>query len=173
MSRQAVLSSTLMRRLAFPFVFALLVAACGPGAQDRQIECSDQAAAPPDGKMLVRLGYGSDGEFQPIRDGDAIPVDHGSQGGSHIWLNVQSWAPKKSLLNYVVELTDADGNSVGTVKGNASTCGAGWVTVKNDRLVFDSMYWTGSPPKAPLKLTIAESDGVGTNAGQELKITLR
>ena len=59
------------------------------------------------------------------------------------------------------------------MKGNASTCGAGWATVKNDRLVFDDKYWLGAQPKPPLKLTIAESDGVGTSAGQELKITLR
>jgi hypothetical protein len=152
---------------------ALALAACGPGPQDRKVECSDEAAGPPDGKNLVRLGVGGAASFTPIKDGDVIALDHGSQGGTHIWLDVQSWAPKRSLLNYVIQLHKSDGTLVGEIKGNAQTCGAGWVTASNERLVFDTEYWYGPPPTGDLKLTIAESDGVGTSVGQELTVRVQ
>ncbi len=157
--------------LTFPLLVtaALVATACGPGAQDRTVECTDDTPGPADGKNVVQLGVGGAETFTPIKNGDLLTLDHGSQGGTHVWLDVQSWTPKRSLLNYIVQLHTPDGTLVGEVKGYVQSCGAGWVKASNERLVFDESFWT-KLPTGDLKLTIAESDGLGVSVGQELTV---
>lgn len=82
----------------------LLLSVCGclcqpPDGQPG--DCVSSSGSSP----LVVLGGGADG-FLPIVEGDALPLVHGTQGGSHVWMAVRAGGLKLPV-SIALEATDA------------------------------------------------------------------
>ena len=60
----------------------LLVALVGC---DADVDCEEAAAVAP----TLRVGVG-EYDYAPIDHGDVVEVDHGGQGGSHIWVSLRT-----------------------------------------------------------------------------------
>lgn len=154
-------------RIATVVVLSLVALGCGPSPQAQVTLCSTQAAPPPDGLAQVHLGPGTVEAFVRFKEGDSAKLDYGSQGGQHIWVDVQSYTPKKTTWKYDIRLSDSKGTEVARAYAQSATCGAGWSTLTNQRVIFDSFptletaMWT---------LKVTADDGAGTVITESVKI---
>ncbi|CAN5580714.1 hypothetical protein BH09MYX1_BH09MYX1_40080 [soil metagenome] len=160
-----------MIRFAFFAVAAIALFGCGPSDHAPTTVCSAEASPPPDGKAIARLGYGTNGPFQPISDGAVLTIDHGSQGGKHVWVSIQSFMPEKSTVVFSLTLSTPDGTVVAKGGVTANACGKSWITATNQRVIFEDSY--GPVPDGTLTLKVVANDGVGTSVSQSLSVTLQ
>lgn len=100
----------------WPFApLLLLLTGCGSGSNG-----SDSGVPPVDcpthDQATFELGTGETG-FEPLADGDALPIISGPQGGCHFWFSVRTdgFAQRRFLVRYEVKFTES-----GTTTGSRS-----------------------------------------------------
>ncbi|MGE0786190.1 MAG: hypothetical protein AB7S26_10910 [Sandaracinaceae bacterium] len=65
------------------------------------------AASEPPVPASLELGTGS-WRFEPLTDGDTVPLIHGAQGGYHMWTSVRVPGVDTESLQLTIELQPAD-----------------------------------------------------------------
>jgi|SRR5687768_5838882 len=93
-----------MTRLLVPF-FAASIIACGNGTTtDDDV---DPADCPTHDGATFELGSGQL-SYEPIADGQRLPINAGSQGGCHFFLSVRTdgFAPRRFKIQYEVFFAD-------------------------------------------------------------------
>lgn len=128
--------------------------ACGPSASvslpAQSNHCSTEAA-PPDGLATVLLGRDVTGAFQPLRDGDAMPIANGPQGGQHVYVSVRLYSPVSESWAYSLTLASPSGATLGSTKIALAACGPGWTLSEKVRVVLS----TSAPASGSLTLSAA------------------
>lgn len=61
----------------------------------------------PDPEALLELGTGT-ARFEPVADGDALPMIRGAQGGWHVWVSVRIEGMDVDLASLTLEHQPAD-----------------------------------------------------------------
>jgi len=89
-----------MRTIATLLVLGLAACGCAAAAPD-PIE--------PEGAAL-ELGTGT-WRFEPVEDGDEVPMIHGAQGGWHLWVAVRTDGMESRTGRLEIELQPADESS--------------------------------------------------------------
>jgi len=165
-----------MRRAALALT---LCAALGCPAAPTTPEVTNTCTAEPgpaDGQPTASLGRQVDGPFQPLVDGDVLPIVHGPQGGQHVYVSVRSFTRTSGTWVYTFRVEDAQGTEVGSSTQAVNACGPGWTTstyvrvfldysATGSSVVFLSARPQGSPPPVP-------DAGVGP-LDQQVHVTLQ
>jgi hypothetical protein len=88
-----------MRTLFFLLTLGAFGVGCGPGPDPSLGDCATRK----DGAVII--GTGED-EFTPM-PGSGVPINHGSQGGEHIWLGLscKNLGPKVAAY---IKITDVE-----------------------------------------------------------------
>jgi hypothetical protein len=60
------------------------------------------------GEGVAELGTG-EAEFEPLTDGQIVPIIHGAQGGYHVWLSAQVLGLDARRVSMSIETQRADG----------------------------------------------------------------
>jgi hypothetical protein len=134
---------------------------CGPSPSAPLPPQSNQCAsdpAPANGLATVQLGRDArdaTGAFDPLRDGDAMPIVHGAQGGQHFYVSVRLYSPTTESWAYTFTLTSPGGQTLASTKVALSACGPGWTLSEKIRVVL----FTSSPAAGTLMLSAAPVDG--------------
>ncbi len=114
---------------------------CGPSGGTPVAPQTDTCAAstppPADGKATVVLGRDVTGPFQALLDGDALPLNHGPQGGQHIYVTVRLYAPSAGSWKYALAMKETSGVSAGSATVALGAC-AGWNTSEKVRVILDT-----------------------------------
>lgn len=155
----------------------LCLALCGcpavPTTPDVTSTCSAEAA-PADGQPTARLGRQVEGPFEPLVDGDVMPIVHGPQGGQHVYVGVRSYATAKGTWLYTFRVEDDQGAQVGSATQAVSVCGPGWTTSSYVRVFLDY----GAPGSAVLFLSARPQGAPASDGGtgpldQQVHVTLQ
>jgi hypothetical protein len=60
------------------------------------------------GEGVAELGTG-EAEFEPLTDGQVVPIIHGAQGGYHVWLSAQVLGLEARRVSMFIETQREDG----------------------------------------------------------------
>lgn len=69
--------------------------------------CAGAAAMP--GEAFLELGTGT-ARFQPLEDGDEVPMVHGAQGGWHLWISARATGLSSGTGSLEIAHGPADGS---------------------------------------------------------------
>lgn len=92
---------------------------------------------PSDGLPKASLGRQVDGPFQPLVDGDVMPIIHGPQGGQHVYVSVRLFTKASGTWVYTFQALNDQGDQVGSSTQAINACGPGWTTSSNVRVILD------------------------------------
>lgn len=95
-------------RFAYALPFALLSGCfgmCGPSGPDPEASCVDDPP-PSGGQPALVLGSASDGDFEPLSDGQTLALDYGSQGGQHFYYSIKAFGADTDALVFVTFFRD-------------------------------------------------------------------
>ncbi|MBX7191964.1 MAG: hypothetical protein K1X94_07900 [Sandaracinaceae bacterium] len=68
------------------------------------------AAAPEPTEASLELGTGT-ARFEPLSDGDEVPMTHGAQGGWHLWISARATGLREDFGSLEIAHGPADGSS--------------------------------------------------------------
>jgi hypothetical protein len=114
-----------------------LLAACGPQQQDAPVPVTQSCTAAPEiataGLALV-VGKGGTGTFVPLVAHDRLPLQHGSQGGTHVYIDLLFHADVAGAWKITSHLARPDGRQESDA--SVMTACAGWNRIDNLRFVL-------------------------------------
>ena len=118
---------------------ALALLRCAPGSDDplrTQVEsCVADAGTTAAPSSSIALGRPESARFTPLAAGDVLPLHHGAQGGTHVYLDVAFHADKPAGFQVLARYV----RGVGQVDSDATyvdAC-AGWNYIQNFRLIVN------------------------------------
>ena len=116
----------------------LFLAACGPPQQVDAIvpttqTCTDAPDVPTHGLALL-VGAGSSGAFVPLTPGTVLALQHGPQGGTHVYLDVLFHADAKGPWKITSHLARPSGSQEADTTV-VDAC-VGWNRVNDVRFVL-------------------------------------
>lgn len=156
-------------------ILFVLLSACH---RDFPTSCEDAAKYEPE----AVVGTGED-QFQPLAEGGDLPIDFGSQGGSHVWGGVRArgiYAPRRlgaDSPNVLFQLTDAAGDVLASIEWGMpfSDGGSGWVEHAGEQVQFawETGGDAGGEPGEAVTLAVTVTDTCGTTVQDSVGAVLR
>jgi hypothetical protein len=132
-------------RAAVALALSSALWSCAPPAPSPQVTSTCAAdAGPTDGLPTASLGRQVDGPFQPLVDGDVMPVVHGPQGGQHVYVSVRLFTGTSGTWVYTFQALNESGFAVGSSTQTVLACGPGWTTSTYVRVLLDFAPASGS-----------------------------
>lgn len=127
-----------MKRAVVGLALSVALWSCTSPAPTPQVTstCSASDAGPMNGLPTASLGRQVDGPFQPLLDGDTMPVVYGPQGGEHVYVSVRLFTQVRGTWVYSFQALDESGSQVGSSTQVVSACGPGWTTSTYVRVLF-------------------------------------
>jgi len=127
-----------MRRAAVALALGALLSGCPAVVTTPEVTNTCTAEpGPSDGQPTARLGRQVNGPFQPLVDGDVLPIVHGPQGGQHAFVSVRLFAKTSGAWVYTLRVENDQGTQVGSSTQAITACGPGWTTSTNIRVFLD------------------------------------
>ena len=134
----------------------LALTACSPAQRGddplpQTQKCATTPEVPTEGLALL-VGYGNSSAFKPLVAGAELPLQHGPQGGTHVYIDVLFHAETAGPWKIVPHLARPSGSQESDAA--VVTACAGWNRVQNVRLVLSAGGGEGE-----LDVTAAPIDG--------------
>lgn len=158
--------------LAFaPLAYASLGArgGCGPAGPSGPSQtdtCAAGTPPPADGAATVQLGRDVTGPFQPMVDGDALPLNFGPQGGQHVYVTVHLFAPAAGSWRAAMKFVDEASTIAGDTTIAIDAC-AGWNTSQKVRVFMN----TSSPHTGALSI-VASPPGATAGPSETVRVSV-
>ena len=164
-------------RACVALALASAVWGCAPPAPGPVVTSTCTAdAGPADGEPTASLGRQVDGPFQPLVDGDVLPIVHGPQGGQHVYVSVRSFAKTSGTWLYTFRMKSDLATVEDTATQVVNACGPGWTTSTYVRVV---LVYSGTGPAVlsfsarPEGASVPDPDGGIGPLDQRVHVTLQ
>jgi hypothetical protein len=153
------MASSVHRALALPtMLFALAgcgLQACGPSDPDRETDTAcDDRASPDGGKATVELGDAISGEVVPFGDDATLVLQHGPQGGQHVYVSVGLYVTEPGTWTHTLRFEQEGASSAATTLP-VEACSPGWTVTRDARVFLDR---AGSQEGTITVKTVREGD---------------
>ncbi len=144
---------------------------CGPGGgapvAPQMDTCAASTPPPADGKATVLLGRDVTGAFQPLVDGDAMPLNLGPQGGQHVYVTVRLYTPTAGSWKYALTMKETNGALAGSATVAVSAC-AGWNTSQKVRVFIN----VASAHSGPLSIAASPVSDTTTTLSEAVNVSV-
>ena len=133
---RAVTERDAYANLALPaMLFALAgcgFQACGPSDPDRDTDTACDDRAPPAGnEATVELGDATSGEVALFGDDATLVLQHGPQGGQHVYVSVALYATEPGTWTHTLRFEQEGASSAATILP-VEACSPGWTECRWD-----------------------------------------